>query len=113
VRMRKEVPEIGWGDFSFVSVGTPEVLAMRYDWRSNAVLFLHNLSSAPREVRFRIGSNGDAPTVLVNLLSEDHSRPEKGKRHRILMEPYGYRWFRVGGLNDILKRTTVGTPDRP
>ena len=31
IRMRKEVPEIGWGDFSFVATGTPEVLAMQYD----------------------------------------------------------------------------------
>src|SRR5207302_8111870 len=30
IRMRKEVPEIGWGDFSFLSSGTPHVLAMRY-----------------------------------------------------------------------------------
>src|SRR6202020_2131369 len=30
IRMRKEVPEIGWGDFSFVSSGTPEVLVMQY-----------------------------------------------------------------------------------
>ena len=31
IRMRKEVPEIGWGDFSFVPTKTPQVLAMRYD----------------------------------------------------------------------------------
>jgi maltose alpha-D-glucosyltransferase/alpha-amylase len=30
VRMRKEVPEIGWGDFSIVSTGRPDALAMRY-----------------------------------------------------------------------------------
>lgn len=29
IRMRKEVPETGWGDFSFVSTRRPEVLAMR------------------------------------------------------------------------------------
>src|SRR6202043_581511 len=27
IRMRKEVPEIGWGEFSFVSAGGPDVLA--------------------------------------------------------------------------------------
>src|SRR5258707_5116555 len=36
IRMRKEVPEIGWGEFSFVSTGTPKVLAMRYQWRNNS-----------------------------------------------------------------------------
>ena len=43
IRMRKEVPEIGWGSFSVVTSGTPEVLALRYDWRDNAVLVVHNL----------------------------------------------------------------------
>src|SRR6202158_343873 len=33
VRMREEVPESGWGDFSFISAGTPEVLVMQYSWR--------------------------------------------------------------------------------
>jgi maltose alpha-D-glucosyltransferase/alpha-amylase len=27
--------------------------------------------------------------------------------HRVLMEPYGYRWFRVGGLDYLLERSEV------
>ena len=50
IRMRKEVPEIGWGDFSFLPSGTPHVLATRYAWRNNSVLCVHNLSSEPQEV---------------------------------------------------------------
>jgi maltose alpha-D-glucosyltransferase / alpha-amylase len=38
IRMRKEVPEIGWGDFSFLPSGTIHVLAMKYAWRNNSVL---------------------------------------------------------------------------
>jgi maltose alpha-D-glucosyltransferase/alpha-amylase len=105
IRMRKEVPEIGWGDFSFVSTRTREVLAIRYDWRNNAVLCVHNLSPEPREVRFSLSGQNDTPCVLVNLLSEDHSHPEDDARHCILIEPYGYRWFRVGGLDYLLKRS--------
>jgi maltose alpha-D-glucosyltransferase/alpha-amylase len=26
-------------------------------------------------------------------------------KHCLLLEPYGYRWFRVGGLDYILKRS--------
>jgi maltose alpha-D-glucosyltransferase/alpha-amylase len=104
IRMRKEVPEIGWGDFSFVAAGTSEVLAMKYTWRNNAVLCVHNLSSEPREVRLSTNL-GDENCVLVNLLSNDHSLPDSQGRHSILLEPYGYRWFRVGGLDYLLKRT--------
>jgi len=106
IRMRKEVPEISWGDFSFVRTRNPEILAMRYDWKNNAVLFLHNLQSEPREVRFSVDYEGEEECILVNLLSEEHSQPEKGNRHCVLMEPYGYRWFRIGGLDYLLKRST-------
>ena len=105
LRMRKEVPEIGWGQFSIVRTGSPAVLAVRYDWRNNAALFVHNLSALPREVRIVPGAEGSHDSLLVNLLSEDHSRPEEDGRHCILLEPYGYRWFRVGGLDYLLRRT--------
>lgn len=50
LRMRREVPEIGWGTFVVVRTGTPEALAIRYDWRNNAVLFIHNPAPLPGEV---------------------------------------------------------------
>ena len=106
IRMRKEVPEIGWGDFSFVSTGTPKVLAMQYDWRNNSVLCVHNLSGEPREVRLSVDAD-EEKCVLANLLSNDHSEPDASGKHRMLLEPYGYRWFRVCGLDYLLKRTAV------
>src|SRR5580692_10846508 len=73
LRMRKEIPEIGWGDFSFVSADTPEVLVMRYTWRNNSVLCVHNLSDEPREIRFSILAE-EEKCILANLLSDDHSQ---------------------------------------
>jgi maltose alpha-D-glucosyltransferase/alpha-amylase len=124
VRMRKEVPEVGWGEFAVLvcdrpgwkqpgrespdqtpDAGSPEVLALRYDWRSNAVVFLHNLSPIPREVTFETGATGLHDGLLVNLLSNDHSEPDESNRHCVLLEPYGYRWFRVGGLDYLLRRS--------
>lgn len=105
IRMRKEVPEIGWGDFSFLDVGTSQVLAMRYEWRNNSVILLHNLGAAPCEVQLRLGSKSGRDDQLVNLLSDEHLTSMKRGRHRILLEPYGYRWYRVGGLDYILKRS--------
>src|SRR5579859_2436756 len=89
IRMRKEVPEIGWGDFSFVNTRTNTVLAMRYDWRNNAVLFLHNMTAEPSEVRLAIRESDEVECTLVNLLTEDHSQPTTDGRHEILLEPYG------------------------
>ena len=105
VRMRKEVPEIGWGDFEILDTKDPAVLAIRYDWRNNSALFVHSFAGTPREVSFRVGLTEGAGEVLVNLLSEDHSQAGRTGRHRFLLEAYGYRWFRVGGLDDLLKRS--------
>jgi len=105
IRMRKEVPEIGWGDFKFLNVKTNQVLAMCYEWRNNSVVVLHNLCPEPIEVQLRLGGKNSCDQGLVNLLSEDHSMAAPNGTHRILLEPYGYRWYRVGGLDYLLKRS--------
>ena len=105
IRMRKEVPEIGWGEFTFLNAKTAQVLAMCYGWRNNSVVLLHNLAAEPYEVHLRLDSKKSGDQALVNLLAEDHSLPTKNEAHRILLEPYGYRWYRVGGLDYLLKRS--------
>jgi maltose alpha-D-glucosyltransferase/alpha-amylase len=109
VRMRKEVPEIGWGDFKVIATPDPAVLVIRYDWRNNSVLFAHNLDEKPREVAFAAGVPGEAGKLLVNLLSEDHSQANGHGKHTLLLEAYGYRWYRVGGLDYLLKRSDIDT----
>ena len=106
IRMRKEVPEVGWGDFTAIPTRDPAVLVLRYDWRNNSVLFIHNLAGTPREIAFAVGVPGDSGNLLINLLSEDHSRAQGGKHH-LVIEAYGYRWFRVGGLGYLLQRSEV------
>jgi maltose alpha-D-glucosyltransferase/alpha-amylase len=102
IRMRKEVPEIGWGDFKVLNTGDNAVLGLRYDWRNNSVLFLHNFADAPREIVLASGLKGHDD--LINLLAAEHSKAQKG-RHRVCLDAYGYRWYRVGGLDYLLKRS--------
>ena len=106
-RMRKEVPEIGWGDFRVIATRDPAILAIRYDWRNNSVLFVHNLDEKPREASFSVGLAGDEGKHLINLLSEDHSEANDRGKHALMLEAYGYRWYRVGGLDYLLKRTDI------
>jgi len=68
---------------------------------------VHNLEEKPREVSFAVGVPGVAGKLLVNLLSEDHSRANERDRHKLLLEAYGYRWYRVGGLDYLLKRSDI------
>ena len=107
IRMRKEVPEVGWGTFTVIPAGNPAVLIMRYDWRNNWVLFVHNLAATPHEISFRVGIDGEHGRRLVNLLSEEHSQGDEHGRHRLLIEAYGYRWYRVGGLDYLLRRSEI------
>jgi maltose alpha-D-glucosyltransferase / alpha-amylase len=104
IRMRKEVPEIGWGEFEVVKTGDDAVLGLRYDWRNNSVLFLHNLAGEAREIEFSTGLKGKARDDLINLLTDEHSNAKNG-RHCVSLQPYGYRWYRVGGLDYLLKRS--------
>jgi maltose alpha-D-glucosyltransferase/alpha-amylase len=105
IRMRQELPEIGWGSYEVIETGDDAVLALRYDWRNNSVLFLHNFADAPREVEFAAGPKPPESRLLVNMLTKDHSEAGRNGRHRICLEAYGYRWYRVGGLDYLLRRT--------
>ena len=113
IRMRKEVPEVGWGDFAIIPSHDPAVLVMRYDWRNNWVLFVHNFDAKPHEIAFSVGLDGENAEygmMLINLLSEDHSHADKGGKHRLVIEAYGYRWYRVGGLDYLLRRHDIDQP---
>jgi maltose alpha-D-glucosyltransferase / alpha-amylase len=109
IRMRKEVAEVGWGNFKVIAARDPAILIVRYDWRNNSVLFVHNLNEHPREIAFAVGLGGDAGKLLVNLLSENHSHADERGRHTLVIEGYGYRWYRVGGLDYLLKRSDIDT----
>jgi maltose alpha-D-glucosyltransferase / alpha-amylase len=108
IRMRKEVPEVGWGDFAVIPLRNRAVLVMRYDWRNNSVLFVHNFDAKPHEIAFAAGGTGEHDDVLVNLLSTEHSTVAEDGKHHLVIEGYGYRWYRVGGLDYLLRRTDVG-----
>jgi maltose alpha-D-glucosyltransferase/alpha-amylase len=107
IRMRREIPEISWGNFEILRTSRNDVLALSYRWRSNSVLFLHNFRAETCTVEFRLGSNEPGREQLINVLSDDHSEPDDDGCHAVVLEPFGYRWYRVGGLDYLLRRTEV------
>ena len=107
VRTRKETPEIGWGACSIVPTRRKDVLILRYDWRDNAVVTVHNFSAEPVELRFRSGDPAQPDRLLTNVLHAEQSQADADGRHCVLLEPYGYRWYRVGGLDDLLRRSNT------
>jgi len=104
IRQRKETPEIGWGDVVAVPTGKNSVLALRYEWRGNAVLCVHNLAAEPVEIALESGSPDPEHDVLVDVLTGARSAVRDDGTHCVFLEGYGYHWYRVGGLDALLKR---------
>jgi len=84
IRMRKEVPEIGWGDFAVIPIRDPAVLVIRYDWRNNSALFVHNLDAKPREIAFpwTYGSAGRAGQPPGQSLERGPQPRRQARKHR-------------------------------
>jgi maltose alpha-D-glucosyltransferase / alpha-amylase len=105
IAVRKECREVGWGDWRFLPAQSNTVIALCYTWRGTRVIIIHNFSREPREVRLRI--EGEGGELLASLLDGEDSRAMRGE-HRITLDTYGYRWYRVGGLNYAIARDVVG-----
>jgi maltose alpha-D-glucosyltransferase / alpha-amylase len=109
IRMRKECPEISWGDFAVLRTNATEVLAVRYDWRETSLLTLHNFSERAQTVRLTVGSPRDQ--MLVEMFNDRHSRVQNDGTHRIRLEPYAWRWYRVGSIDNTLDRSVLTLTD--
>ena len=94
IRVRRECPEFGWGQWRTLPVGDPHVLAIEYHWRDGCVVTLHNLSAEPATVQLPgdlsiSPSSRDVVEVLDDGVSPTAIGPE------IKLAGYGYRWLRL------------------
>jgi maltose alpha-D-glucosyltransferase/alpha-amylase len=103
IRMRKECPEISWGDWKILTTNAPDVLVMEYTWRAHSLIVLHNFADQPRAVRIPASVCGTP--LLVDLLWNNDSRAGERGHHEIELEPYAYRWFRARGLDRNVPRS--------
>jgi maltose alpha-D-glucosyltransferase/alpha-amylase len=100
IRVRKQCPEIGWGEWKILPAADPAIFAHRCDWRGSTVVMVHNLADRDAAVRLELGDDaGGEP--LVELLGDQPYSLVDGNRE-IRLEPYGYRWFRLGGLGRLI-----------
>ena len=100
--MRKECPEISWGDFSVLRTSARSVLGICYDWRNTSLIALLNFGKASVEVEFKPGR--DHADVLVDVFNFARQRARKDGTHRLTLQPYAWHWFRVGEGDNVLNR---------
>jgi maltose alpha-D-glucosyltransferase/alpha-amylase len=105
IRARKECPEISWGDFVVMRTNQPEVLAMRYDWRNTSLVTVHNFSSSKRSIKLTVDCDGGG--TLVEVFGDKNSQAHSDGAHRITLDGYGWRWFRVGAPDNALNRSDL------
>ena len=102
IRLRKECPEIGWGDWEILETGLPQVLGMYYYWRGNSLVVLHNFDEKPYEVKLNLKQKKE--DTLVDMMANEQSIADAKGIHKITLDAYGYRWFRAGDLSHLLSR---------
>ena len=101
IRVRRECPELGWGEWRTLDVGDVRVLAIENRWRDGHLVMLHNLSAEPAVICLPadLGGHGQASEVR-QVLGDDQSAPPAGQD--ITMGGYGFRWLRLPGENALL-----------
>jgi maltose alpha-D-glucosyltransferase/alpha-amylase len=97
IRVRKQTPEIGWGDWRLLDTDS-HVLALRYDWRGSTVVTAQNFSDSPCDVHLDADERG---RILVDLGSPTELQADADGVHPIALEAYGTRWYRAGDGSGI------------
>jgi maltose alpha-D-glucosyltransferase/alpha-amylase len=94
IRVRRECPELGWGQWRTLPAGDPRVLAIETRWRDGCVVTLHNLSAERATARLPGDLNAPASSQdVVEILSDGKSPGTIGSE--IELAGYGYRWLRL------------------
>ncbi|MBF2005658.1 MAG: alpha-amylase family protein [Chlorogloeopsis fritschii C42_A2020_084] len=94
IRMRKQCPELGRGQWHILETDEPSVFAHCCEWNGNAVIAVHNLADKVCNVTLK------SPQYqhLIDLFCNCQYEPLEGDVHSIPLSAYGYRWFRVNSM---------------
>jgi maltose alpha-D-glucosyltransferase/alpha-amylase len=106
IRMRKECPEISWGDWRILETDHPGVLVMRYEYHEHTLITLHNFTARPHAIVLDRGAIAATTGTgkLVDLLATNDAYPDEDNRYVVHLQPHGYRWLRAGGIDRNVAR---------
>ncbi len=93
VAIRKKYPAVAYGDWKIIYSGSPQVLAIRYDWNGHSILTLHNLSKDKQELKLKV----QIPSKnLIDISGKSQSLPIDGDTYKLTFPSYGYGWYEIG-----------------
>lgn len=96
IRVRKECGPIGSGKASPMQVDSDAVLALRHEEGGVVVVTLTNLSDQSQE--FTLEMSRDEAATATDLFEDRLYDPIRKANPTLTLEPYGYRWIRLGGI---------------
>jgi maltose alpha-D-glucosyltransferase/alpha-amylase len=89
IRVRKECPEIGEGDWSIPDSSDRALLVVRYDDKQKALVVVHNLSPDART--FHPMPAVRAGEGMIDLFTGERLWPQKD----VVIPGYGYKWYKL------------------
>lgn len=99
IRLRKECPEIGIGQWQIIRTPHRQVMIMKYSWEGKSLLIFHNFDEKPLEIVLTEKQTGTKR--LIDLLKNIESVVDDKGQHTIILEAHGYRWFRAGSMEHL------------
>jgi hypothetical protein len=93
IRVYRECPELGWGEFSLLACDTPSVLAHQVSWEDRTLVVLHNLAGEPVRATAQLAS-GRGPVELAEPLGTRTALADRDGRLRVPLDGYGSLWLR-------------------
>ncbi|MBD2756766.1 alpha-amylase family protein [Spirosoma validum] len=92
-QLRKQCPEIGWGNWEMLDTGSEQVLAIRYDWQGRSLVVVHNFSSEPQQCQIATKTQTGRP--LTDLMNNSETPLGTGGNFAVQLPGYTFRWYRV------------------
>lgn len=92
-RLRKQCPEIGWGQWEVVDSKSDHVLALRYVWKGRSLLMIHNFSPNPETCQ--INTDPKLGRKLVSLTDKTVGELSEAGSYSAQLPAYGSTWFSI------------------
>ena len=93
IRVYRECPELGWGQFALLPCDSPSVLAHQVTWEERGLVAFHNLSDQPVRAEARLPT-GRGPVELVEPLGSATATADTEGRITVDLARYGSVWLR-------------------
>jgi maltose alpha-D-glucosyltransferase/alpha-amylase len=92
IRLRKEAPEVGWGEYRVLDGGDDAVLVLEYRWGDRTTITVHNLAAKAITVSVPVGKGA---ARLRDRFGSSAPIAVKGGAASVKVAAHGYHWFGV------------------